>query len=110
MSMRIRIQEFNGQKFDNFTAEKGMLFDIKNCNAFTNRPPEGRPSNRRSLRPLKENIQHFKKKFHRFLKFLAGSGSSRPKSNRIRIHNSDLNNILYKVEVREAVVRIHISS
>ncbi len=63
----IRIQGFYNQKFKKmYSGKKSDKFLIKTYNLLIPRPP----SNRKSLQPSKENIQHFKNEISNFFLLL----------------------------------------
>jgi hypothetical protein len=90
------------KKLYNFTVEKNSISIFKIAIYLSLSLHEGCPSNRRSLETSKENIQHLKHIISFFFPVghfclpgsgpphsQGGSGSSRRKSMRIRIHNTD---------------------
>ncbi len=70
-------------------AEK-IYFLMKNCNLQSLDVLKGRPSNRRSLQPSKENIQHFKQ-WNLLTSFYFCASFCPPRSRWIRIHNTGFN-------------------
>ncbi len=111
VSMRIRINHFRSmwiwisrvlmtKNWKKCTSEKKFVISLmKNCNLVIPKTPKRTSKLQqkvRNLHPSKENIQHFKTwNFLTFFYFCrsfcppgSGSGSSRPKSMRIRIRNT----------------------
>jgi hypothetical protein len=59
ISMQIRSQRFEKQILLNFTAEKILIFYIKNCNILASKT-DIRATGKASMQPSKENIQNFR--------------------------------------------------
>jgi hypothetical protein len=67
----LQVNGFDHQNLLHLAADKIPIFDIYKIASYLSRGlHEGRPSNRRSLQPSKENNKHFKDEFFEFLHFL----------------------------------------